>query len=145
SKGKPHRIWRRRHHDTPSSYHKDPLPIQHLHPFTATAGHLSPPSAVISNLYVVVSIFVLYHLHLKLSSFPSLRIGANLVPLIVTKTSWPCYDPINEGEEQVVYSGMYLRGLVNHLKLGRGTPLRKEGPSEVYVYEMFDTMLSKGL
>ncbi|GJR20678.1 glycoside hydrolase, catalytic domain-containing protein [Tanacetum coccineum] len=73
--------------------------------------------------------------------------GHENIPLIVTETGWPCYDPLNEGEARVVYSEMYLRGLVSHLKSGRGTQLRKEGPSEVYVYEMFDTneTVNKGL
>jgi len=33
---------------------------------------------------------------------------------------------------------MYLKGLVAHLRSGVGTPLRKEGVAEAYIYELFD-------
>ncbi|OMO95474.1 hypothetical protein CCACVL1_05398 [Corchorus capsularis] len=47
---------------------------------------------------------------------------------------WHC----REVEANGIYAEMYLKGLVRHLKSGMGTPLRKEGISEVYVYELMD-------
>ncbi|KAI8564122.1 hypothetical protein RHMOL_Rhmol03G0157700 [Rhododendron molle] len=34
---------------------------------------------------------------------------------------------------------MYVNGLIEHLKSGLGTPLRKEGVAQAYVYELFDS------
>ncbi|XP_075512581.1 glucan endo-1,3-beta-glucosidase-like [Primulina tabacum] len=57
------------------------------------------------------------------------------IPVIVTETGWP-----SETEAQAVgnYAEMYLKGLVKHLRSGIGTPLRKEGVTEAYIYELFD-------
>lgn len=65
--------------------------------------------------------------------------GHENIPIIVAETGWPCYDPANEAAGREVYSEMYLNGLVNHIRSGKGTPLRKEGVTDVYIYEMFDT------
>ncbi|XP_071707998.1 glucan endo-1,3-beta-glucosidase [Rutidosis leptorrhynchoides] len=73
--------------------------------------------------------------------------GHENIPVVVTETGWPCYDVTNEEEAREVYAEMYLQGLINHIRSGRGTPLRKEGPTEVYIYELFDTndTITKGL
>ncbi|XP_076903677.1 glucan endo-1,3-beta-glucosidase-like [Bidens hawaiensis] len=70
--------------------------------------------------------------------------GHENIPVVVAETGWPCYDSSNEIEAREGYARMYLQGLVDHVRSGEGTPLRKEGAAEIYVYEMFDTE-SKGL
>ncbi|KAI3751300.1 hypothetical protein L2E82_22356 [Cichorium intybus] len=65
--------------------------------------------------------------------------GHENIPVVVTETGWPSCDSINDVETRPVYAEMYLRGLLYHLQSGRGTPLRKEGVAEVYIYEVFDT------
>ncbi|XP_009590497.1 glucan endo-1,3-beta-glucosidase-like [Nicotiana tabacum] len=77
--------------------------------------------------------------------------GYENVPLIVTETGWPSdgsnYEHVNNGvrdaEESQLYAEMYLQGLVSHLKSGLGTPLRKEGVSEAYIYQLFDESETK--
>ncbi|XP_028792632.1 glucan endo-1,3-beta-glucosidase 12-like [Neltuma alba] len=66
--------------------------------------------------------------------------GYENIPIVVTETGWPSTDAIAEKEEDTNegYAEMYLKGLVKHLKAGKGTPLRKEGVACVYVYELFD-------
>lgn len=61
--------------------------------------------------------------------------GQENIPVIVAETGWP-----TEPEAQAAgnYADMYLKGLVKHLRSGLGTPLRKEGAAEAYVYELFD-------
>ncbi|KAI3721135.1 hypothetical protein L2E82_32139 [Cichorium intybus] len=73
--------------------------------------------------------------------------GHENIPVVVAETGWPNFDPSNAVEARDVYSKMYLQGLVNHLRSGKGTPLRKEGVAEVYIYELFDTndTATKGL
>lgn len=61
--------------------------------------------------------------------------GEENIPVIVTETGWPA-DP--EAEATGSYAERYLSGLVKHLRSGTGTPLRKEGASEAYIYELFD-------
>ncbi|XVF83858.1 hypothetical protein PTKIN_Ptkin16aG0527100 [Pterospermum kingtungense] len=61
------------------------------------------------------------------------------VPVIVTETGWPSGGgEAGELEANRVFAEMYLKGLVKHLRSGVGTPLRKEGVAEVYVYELMD-------
>ncbi|KAG6433307.1 hypothetical protein SASPL_104915 [Salvia splendens] len=60
--------------------------------------------------------------------------GQENVPVIVTETGWPSESEAQEGN----YAEMYLGGLLRHLRSGLGTPLRKEGAAEAYVYELFD-------
>lgn len=71
--------------------------------------------------------------------------GHESIPVIVTETGWPSSsgDP-SEVEANAAYAEMYIKGLVNHLKSGIGTPLRKEGVSEAYVYELFDKEVKHG-
>ncbi|XP_057789036.1 glucan endo-1,3-beta-glucosidase 13-like [Salvia miltiorrhiza] len=61
--------------------------------------------------------------------------GQENVPVIVTETGWPSQP---EAQDAGNYAEMYLRGLLRHLRSGLGTPLRKEGAAEAYVYELFD-------
>ncbi|WOH02363.1 hypothetical protein DCAR_0521752 [Daucus carota subsp. sativus] len=64
--------------------------------------------------------------------------GHENIPLVVTETGWPSYNSGNEPEASHHYSEMYFQGLITHLKSGLGTPLRKEGVAEAYLYELFD-------
>ncbi|KVI06972.1 glucan endo-1,3-beta-glucosidase 2-like [Cynara cardunculus var. scolymus] len=68
--------------------------------------------------------------------------GHENIPIVVTETGWPSSDLSNEAENHQIYAEMYLRGLVYHLRSGRGTPLRKDGVAEAYIYEVFDTNTS---
>ncbi|GAB2229005.1 hypothetical protein Droror1_Dr00023139 [Drosera rotundifolia] len=63
--------------------------------------------------------------------------GHERIPVVVAETGWPSGGG-GEIEANEVYAEMYLRGLLRHLRSGVGTPLRKEGVKEVYVYELFD-------
>lgn len=65
--------------------------------------------------------------------------GHENVPLIVTETGWPSLGTdSSEVEANQAYAEMYLKGLVRHLKSGFGTPLRREGAMETYIYQLFD-------
>ncbi|XP_054788471.1 glucan endo-1,3-beta-glucosidase [Prosopis cineraria] len=71
--------------------------------------------------------------------------GYENIPIIVTETGWPSASSTgNEADANKVYAEIYLKGLVKHLKSGKGTPLRKEGLSEVYIYELFDKEPERG-
>ncbi|KAL6126700.1 hypothetical protein ACLB2K_074746 [Fragaria x ananassa] len=71
--------------------------------------------------------------------------GYENIPLIVTETGWPSSssDP-REVEANPVYAELYIKGLLGHLKSGRGTPLRKEGVAQVYIYELIDKQVRVG-
>lgn len=73
-------------------------------------------------------------------------VGHDKIPLVYAETGWPSSstDP-NEGNVNPVYAEMYLRGLVRHLNAGRGTPLRKEGVAQVFIYELLDNQQTQGL
>ncbi|KAJ0101791.1 hypothetical protein Patl1_06523 [Pistacia atlantica] len=60
-------------------------------------------------------------------------------PIIVAETGWPS-SGADSGEVEATrdYAEIYLKGLVAHLRSGLGTPLRKEGIAEVYIYELVD-------
>ncbi|PPD73020.1 hypothetical protein GOBAR_DD30074 [Gossypium barbadense] len=65
--------------------------------------------------------------------------GYESVPVIVAETGWPSGGgEAGEVEANEAYAEMYLKGLVRHLKSGVGTPLKKDGVAEVYVYELMD-------
>ncbi|CAK9323822.1 unnamed protein product [Citrullus colocynthis] len=65
--------------------------------------------------------------------------GHENVPLIVTETGWPSFGTdAGEVEANHAYAEMYLKGLVAHLKSGFGTPLRREGVMQTYIYQLFD-------
>ncbi|KAJ8764137.1 hypothetical protein K2173_005047 [Erythroxylum novogranatense] len=61
--------------------------------------------------------------------------GHENIPVIVTETGWPSS---GEVDATPVLAEMYIKGLISHLKSGLGTPLRKEGAQEVYIYELVD-------
>ncbi|XP_044460451.1 glucan endo-1,3-beta-glucosidase 7-like [Mangifera indica] len=65
--------------------------------------------------------------------------GHENIPIIVAETGWPS-SGTDSGEVDATrgYAEMYLKGLVAHLRSGLGTPLRKEGVAEVYIYELVD-------
>ncbi|KAL9226655.1 hypothetical protein vseg_002442 [Gypsophila vaccaria] len=74
--------------------------------------------------------------------------GHENIPVIVTETGWPSsVGPGGaigeEADANPVFAEMYLSGLVRHLKSGKGTPLKKDGAAEVYVYELFDVEVNK--
>ena len=65
--------------------------------------------------------------------------GHENIPVIVTETGWPSSSgDAAEIEANPEYAELYIKGLVKHLKSGVGTPLRKEGVSVTYIYELFD-------
>ncbi|CAN4119064.1 unnamed protein product [Withania somnifera] len=64
--------------------------------------------------------------------------GYENVPLILTETGWPSNDEHMNLQESEMYAEKYLQGLISHLKSGLGTPLRKEGATEAYIYQLFD-------
>ncbi|XWS74858.1 hypothetical protein CRYUN_Cryun01aG0034200 [Craigia yunnanensis] len=66
-------------------------------------------------------------------------IGHENIPVVVAETGWPSGGgEAGEVEANGVYAEMYLKGLVRHLKSGVGTPLKKDGVAQVYVYELMD-------
>ncbi|KAM5556599.1 glucan endo-1,3-beta-glucosidase 2 [Rosa sericea] len=71
--------------------------------------------------------------------------GHENIPLIVTETGWPSSstDP-REVDANPVYAELYIKGLLGHLRSGRGTPLRKEGVPLVYIYELIDKQVRQG-
>ncbi|KAL3523937.1 hypothetical protein ACH5RR_016771 [Cinchona calisaya] len=67
--------------------------------------------------------------------------GHQNIRIIVTRTGWPSSSSISgyvEAEASQLFAEMYLKGLIAHMKSGMGTPLRKDGVAEVYIYELFD-------
>ncbi|KAM7499333.1 hypothetical protein LguiA_023747 [Lonicera macranthoides] len=70
--------------------------------------------------------------------------GHESIPLIVTETGWPSSGDAVDSSASEIYAQMYLKGLLSHLKSGLGTPLRKEGVVEAYVYELFDNDTKQG-
>lgn len=71
--------------------------------------------------------------------------GHENIPVTVTETGWPSADEVTDVDASKVYAEMYLKGLVRHLKSGMGTPLRREGVAEAYVYELIDQEEKKGM
>ncbi|CAH8360488.1 unnamed protein product [Eruca vesicaria subsp. sativa] len=65
--------------------------------------------------------------------------GHENLPVVVAETGWPS-SGIDGGEVDatLLYSEMYLKGLLGHLRSGGGTPLRREGVAEVYVFELVE-------
>ncbi|KAK2983251.1 hypothetical protein RJ640_023371 [Escallonia rubra] len=74
--------------------------------------------------------------------------GHENIPIIVTETGWPSSASgagnTNDGEASPVFAEMYLKGLLLHLNSGLGTPLRKEGVAEAYIYQLFDNGTEQG-
>lgn len=71
--------------------------------------------------------------------------GYENIPLIVSETGWPSSGDASEVDANTAYAEMYLKGLVAHLKSGLGTPLRKEGVAEAYIFELFDKEVRPGV
>ncbi|XP_065869951.1 glucan endo-1,3-beta-glucosidase 2 [Euphorbia lathyris] len=65
--------------------------------------------------------------------------GHQNVPLIVAETGWPSSGgEFSEVDATLAFSEKYTRGLLAHLSSGLGTPLRKEGVAETYIFELID-------
>ncbi|XP_011036016.1 PREDICTED: glucan endo-1,3-beta-glucosidase 2 [Populus euphratica] len=65
--------------------------------------------------------------------------GHENLPVIVAETGWPSTGgDQTEVDAKLEYAEMYIRGLVGHLRSGVGTPLRKEGVSHAYIFELID-------
>ena len=65
--------------------------------------------------------------------------GYENIPVVVVETgSLSSGANASEVEANPAYAKMYLKNLVEHLRSGTGTLLRKEGVAEVYIYELFD-------
>ncbi|XP_047333106.1 lichenase-2 [Impatiens glandulifera] len=64
--------------------------------------------------------------------------GYEDIPVTVTETGWPSGASGMEADATEVYAEKYIRGLIEHLHSGQGTPLRKEGVAETYIFELFD-------
>ncbi|KAJ4844551.1 hypothetical protein Tsubulata_035219 [Turnera subulata] len=65
--------------------------------------------------------------------------GHEGLPLIVAETGWPSAGwDATEVDATPLYAEMYLKGLVAHLKSGAGSPLRKDGVAEAYIFELVD-------
>ncbi|KAL6980643.1 hypothetical protein U1Q18_022281 [Sarracenia purpurea var. burkii] len=64
--------------------------------------------------------------------------GHENIPVIVTETGWPSSGDTNDPDASHVYADLYIKGLIGHLKSGLGTPLRKEGVAQTYIYELLD-------
>ncbi|KAF5194743.1 Glucan endo-1,3-beta-glucosidase [Thalictrum thalictroides] len=64
--------------------------------------------------------------------------GHENIPLIVTETGWPSSDETKDMDADHVYAELYIKGLVRHLKSGFGTPLRRDGVAETYLFELVD-------
>ncbi|CAH9126439.1 unnamed protein product [Cuscuta epithymum] len=77
--------------------------------------------------------------------------GHESIPIVVTETGWPSSESVSGNQQSGavadashLYAEMYLKGLVSHLRSGMGTPLRQEGVSQTFIYQLFDEMYDKG-
>lgn len=71
--------------------------------------------------------------------------GHQNVPVVVAETGWPSSGrELNEIDASLAFSEKYIRGLVAHLRAGLGTPLRKEGVAEAYIFELIDREETQG-
>ncbi|XP_057475922.1 glucan endo-1,3-beta-glucosidase [Actinidia eriantha] len=64
--------------------------------------------------------------------------GHENIPVVVAETGWPSSGDGTDPDASKIYADMYIKGLMGHLRSGIGTPLRKEGVAETYIYELFD-------
>ncbi|XP_042512174.1 glucan endo-1,3-beta-glucosidase 12-like [Macadamia integrifolia] len=71
-------------------------------------------------------------------------VGHYRVPVIIAETGWPSHGGKDERDATEEYAQMYNTGLVRHLQSSIGTPLRREGVAETYIYELFDEDGKKG-
>jgi len=66
-------------------------------------------------------------------------VGYENIPVVMVETGWPSFGAdASEVEANLAYAEMYLKNLMEHLRSETGTPLRKEGMAEVYIYKLFD-------
>ncbi|CAH8324756.1 unnamed protein product [Eruca vesicaria subsp. sativa] len=66
--------------------------------------------------------------------------GHESLPVVVAETGWPTWSSnSSEVDATLRCSEKFLDSLVAHLRAGHGTPLRKEGVSEVYIFELCDS------
>ncbi|XP_058099920.1 probable glucan endo-1,3-beta-glucosidase A6 [Magnolia sinica] len=72
------------------------------------------------------------------------KVGYKNIPVVVTETGWPSDGDVNERDANGVFARMNNAGLVRHLRLGIGTPLRREGAAETYIFELFDDETKQG-
>ncbi|XP_058100135.1 glucan endo-1,3-beta-glucosidase 11-like [Magnolia sinica] len=70
--------------------------------------------------------------------------GHKGIPVIVTETGWPSDGDVTEPEANKQCARMYSVGLIMHLMKGVGTPLRREGATETYLFELFDAKTKQG-
>ncbi|XP_019099906.1 PREDICTED: glucan endo-1,3-beta-glucosidase 2-like [Camelina sativa] len=72
--------------------------------------------------------------------------GHENLPVIVAETGWPSSGiDASEVDATLLYSEMFLKALLTHLRSGSGTPLRKEGVSEVYIFELVEKDARQGI
>ncbi|KAL5973541.1 hypothetical protein ACLOJK_030192 [Asimina triloba] len=70
--------------------------------------------------------------------------GHDGIHVVVAETGWPSDGDVNEPDATQLFAGMYIAGLVNHVNSGRGSPLRREGAAEIYIFELFDEEKKSG-
>lgn len=71
-------------------------------------------------------------------------VGHKGIPVVVTETGWPSEGDTNDTYATELYARMFNAGLVKYLKSGLGTPLRREGVAEAYIFELFDEDMKQG-
>ncbi|KAF8044763.1 hypothetical protein N665_6959s0001 [Sinapis alba] len=64
--------------------------------------------------------------------------GYGNLPVVVAETGWPRWSSVSSEIDDATpkCSETFLNALVDHLPSGKGTPLRKEGVSEVFIFEL---------
>ncbi|KAK4783212.1 hypothetical protein SAY86_007586 [Trapa natans] len=71
--------------------------------------------------------------------------GHEDVPIVVAETGWPSSSQDRtEIDANGAYAEMYIKGLIKHLRSAAGTPLRREGVAEAYIYELVDKEVKHG-
>ncbi|KAF2296212.1 hypothetical protein GH714_036758 [Hevea brasiliensis] len=71
--------------------------------------------------------------------------GHQNIPVVVAETGWPSSGgEYGEIDATPAYAETYIKGLVAHLRSGLGTPLRKEGVAETYIFELADKEVKQG-
>ncbi|KAK4760001.1 hypothetical protein SAY87_023132 [Trapa incisa] len=71
--------------------------------------------------------------------------GHEDVPIVVAETGWPSSSQDRtEIDANGAYAEMYMKGLIRHLRSAAGTPLRREGVAEAYIYELVDKEVKHG-
>ncbi|CAI0412231.1 unnamed protein product [Linum tenue] len=68
--------------------------------------------------------------------------GHENIPLVVAETGWPSSavdSAAADADANPAYAKLYLKSLVAHLISGKGTPLRKDGVAQAYIYELVES------